>query len=223
MNPSFIAALLRGILCADEASEDGCVTSCSLEYLEMQPTFPRTPQPIRRQEYLQQDNFSLGREDKNPRLGIGSDHSTDFVDREPEHTESTPWYKFASSAFSHRFSNEKQSPASQLEHTSSNKPVVYSTHVTLTGDDKKSPLKPDRVSSDLTVSYNKGTGDSGCPGCVKNRGRFPMMGIGQMLRKRNQNVQFKTEKPVEMNMPATAQSYQVQNMFRATGALKSLC
>ncbi|RXM92900.1 Hormonally up-regulated neu tumor-associated kinase-like A [Acipenser ruthenus] len=216
-------ALLRGILCADEASEGGCVTSCSLEYLEMQPTFPRTPQPIRRQEYLQQDNFSLGREDKNPRLGIGSDHSTDSVDREPEHTESTPWYKFASSAFSHRFSNEKQSPASQLEHTSSNKPVVYSTHVTLTDEDKKSPLKPDRVSSDLNVSYNKGTGDSGCPGCVKNRGRFPMMGIGQMLRKRNQNVQFKTEKPVEMNMPATAQSYQVQNMFCATGALKSLC
>ncbi|MBN3280662.1 HUNK kinase, partial [Polyodon spathula] len=209
------SSLLRGLLCADEASEGGCVTSCSLEYLEMQPTFPRTPQPIRRQEYLQQDSFSLGREDKNPQFGISSGHSTDSVDREPGHTESTPWYKFASSAFSHRFSNEKQSPASQPEHTSSNNPVVY-TH---TDEDKKSPLKPDRVSSDFNVSYNKGTGDSGSPGCVKNRGRFPMMGIGQMLRKRNQNVQCKIEKPVEMNVPAAARSCQVQNVFLATGAL----
>lgn len=42
----------------------------------------------------------------------------------------------------------------------------------------------------------------GSPGCGKSRGRFPMMGIGQMLRKRHQSQQPPPDRPPEASLPA---------------------
>ncbi|CAK6442118.1 unnamed protein product [Pipistrellus nathusii] len=42
----------------------------------------------------------------------------------------------------------------------------------------------------------------GSPGCGKSRGRFPMMGIGQMLRKRHQSQQPPADQPPEASLPA---------------------
>lgn len=41
----------------------------------------------------------------------------------------------------------------------------------------------------------------GSPNCVKSRGRFPMMGIGQMLRKRHQSLQPALDRPLEASLP----------------------
>lgn len=64
------------------ASKTGCVTSSSLEYLEVQQPPPRTPRLLKRQESPQPEPSRIGGRAKDSPLILNIVHSFESVDRE---------------------------------------------------------------------------------------------------------------------------------------------
>ncbi|KAM4700724.1 hormonally up-regulated neu tumor-associated kinase [Discoglossus pictus] len=183
----------------------GCVTSCSLEYLEMQSPDPRTPKIMRRQDSHSQEAVNMnagGRmRDSHPTVV----RSFDSVNREDQIESPSHQYKVIGSpvSFSPRHSSERTlSPIFRFDNTTPVKGLTHSTQASFTYEDKSSPSSSESMSptSPHSPSCNN-NGNLGSPNCIRSRGRFPMMGIGQMLRKRSQVVSPKMEKPLESRMP----------------------
>ncbi|XP_063303943.1 hormonally up-regulated neu tumor-associated kinase isoform X1 [Pelobates fuscus] len=185
----------------------GCVTSCSLEYLELQSPDPRTPKIMRRQDSHSQEavNMNIGGRLRDTHLNVV--RSFESVNREDQIESLSPSHQYrvlgSPVSFSPRHSNERTlSPIFQFDNTTPMK--THSNQASFTYDDKSSPSSSESMSPTSPYSpsgNNNIPGNLGSPNCVRSRGRFPMMGIGQMLRKRSQVVSPKMEKPLESRMP----------------------
>ncbi|ETE73481.1 Hormonally up-regulated neu tumor-associated kinase, partial [Ophiophagus hannah] len=204
----------------------GCVTSYSLEYLEIQQPVPRTPRLGKRQDSPQQEPSSPGSQNLDSPLILNIVHSFETGDREDQIDQVSPshQYQMLSSPvnFGRRSSSERTlSPLFQPGGTSPSptKSPGHPTQLSFTYDEKSSSFKEEAVSpTQLNVSNPLGS-----PNCVKSRGRFPMMGIGQMMRKRNQSVGSPTEKSLEARMPQLQQMSPTQISFSITEPINGQC
>ncbi|TFK06823.1 biorientation of chromosomes in cell division protein 1-like 1 [Platysternon megacephalum] len=209
------------------ATKTGCVTSCSLEYLEIQPPLPRTPRLLKRQNSPQQESASVRSQTKDAPLILNIVHSFESVDREDQIDQISPshQYRILSSPvnFGYKSSSERTlSPLLQPGSASPAKTPVHGTQVSFTFEEKTSPLREEVMSPTQPASNNL-SNPLGSPNCVKSRGRFPMMGIGQMLRKRNQTIQSTTDKSLETRMPQLQQMNPAQISFNAADAVNGQC
>ncbi|NXA92571.1 HUNK kinase, partial [Melanocharis versteri] len=201
------------------ASKTGCVTSSSLEYLEVQQPPPRTPRLLKRQESPQPEPSRIGGRAKDSPLILNIVHSFESVDREDQIDQVSPshQYRILGSPMNFPYKSSSERTLSPLFPPGSTSPV-HPTQVSFTYEEKAYPAKEEAVSPTQLVPSNP----LGSPNCVKSRGRFPMMGIGQMLRKRNQTMQSASEKPLEARMPQLQQMSPTQISFN-TEAVSGQC
>ncbi|NWH40079.1 HUNK kinase, partial [Chloropsis hardwickii] len=192
------------------APKMGCVTSSSLEYLEVQQPPPRTPRLLKRQESPQPEPSRIGGRAKDSPLILNIVHSFESVDREDQIEQVSPshQYRILGSPMNFPYKSSSERTLSPLFPPGSTSPV-HPTQVSFTYEEKAYPAKEEAVSPTQLVPSNP----LGSPNCVKSRGRFPMMGIGQMLRKRNQSMQSASEKPLEARMPQLQQMSPTQISF----------
>ncbi|KAM9566533.1 hormonally up-regulated neu tumor-associated kinase isoform 2-T2 [Guaruba guarouba] len=202
------------------AAKTGCVTSSSLEYLEVQQPPPRTPRLLKRQESPQQEPSRIGGRTKDSPLILNIVHSFESVDREDQIDQVSPshQYRILGSPMNFPYKSSSERTLSPLFQPGSTSPV-HPTQVSFTYEEKAYPAKEEAVSPTQLVSNNP----LGSPNCVKSRGRFPMMGIGQMLRKRNQTMQSASDKPLEARMPQLQQMSPTQISFNAADAVSGQC
>ncbi|XP_053561949.1 hormonally up-regulated neu tumor-associated kinase [Bombina bombina] len=207
-------------------AKTGCVTSCSLEYLEMQSPDPRTPKIMRRQDSHSQETVNVN---MNAGSRLRDTHhnvvrSFDSVNREDQIESLSPSHQYrvlgSPISFSPRHSSERiLSPIFQFDNANPVKGLSHSTQASFTYEDKSSPSSSESMSptSPHSPSCNNNTSENlGSPNCVRSRGRFPMMGIGQMLRKRSQVVSPKMEKLLEARMPQLHQMSPGYASFNST-------
>ncbi|NWT69739.1 HUNK kinase, partial [Prunella himalayana] len=201
------------------APRTGCVTSSSLEYLEVQQPPPRTPRLLKRQESPQPEPSRVGGRPKDSPLILNIVHSFESVDREDQMDQVSPshQYRILGSPMNFPYKSSSERTLSPLFPPGSTSPV-HPTQVSFTYEEKAYPAKEEAVSPTQLVPSNP----LGSPNCVKSRGRFPMMGIGQMLRKRNQTMQSASEKPLEARMPQLQQMSPTQISFN-TEAVSGQC
>ncbi|NXT10859.1 HUNK kinase, partial [Prunella fulvescens] len=201
------------------APKTGCVTSSSLEYLEVQQPAPRTPRLLKRQESPQPEPSRIGGRPKDSPLILNIVHSFESVDREDQMDQVSPshQYRILGSPMNFPYKSSSERTLSPLFPPGSTSPV-HPTQVSFTYEEKAYPAKEEAVSPTQLVPSNP----LGSPNCVKSRGRFPMMGIGQMLRKRNQTMQSASEKPLEARMPQLQQMSPTQISFN-TEAVSGQC
>ncbi|NWV86199.1 HUNK kinase, partial [Dasyornis broadbenti] len=201
------------------ASKTGCVTSSSLEYLEVQQPPPRTPRLLKRQESPQPEPSRIGGRAKDSPLILNIVHSFESVDREEQIDQVSPshQYRILGSPMNFPYKSSSERTLSPLFPPGSTSPI-HPTQVSFTYEEKAYPAKEEAVSPTQLVPSNP----LGSPNCVKSRGRFPMMGIGQMLRKRNQTMQSASEKPLEARMPQLQQMSPTQISFN-TEAVSGQC
>ncbi|NXC99663.1 HUNK kinase, partial [Certhia familiaris] len=201
------------------APKMGCVTSSSLEYLEVQQPPPRTPRLLKRQESPQPEPSRIGGRAKDSPLILNIVHSFESVDREDQIDQASPshQYRVLGSPMNFPYKSSSERTLSPLFPPGSTSPV-HPTQVSFTYEEKAYPAKEEAVSPTQLVPSNP----LGSPNCVKSRGRFPMMGIGQMLRKRNQTMQSASEKPLEVRMPQLQQMSPTQISFN-TEAVSGQC
>ncbi|CAN2387607.1 protein serine/threonine kinase activity [Pristimantis euphronides] len=202
-------------------NKPACITSCSLEYLELQSPDPRTPKIMRRQDSHSQEtvNMNMGVRMREPHLNVV--RSFESVNREDQ-IELSPSHQYRvidSPVFlSPRHSSERTlSPIFQFDNTTPVK--AHSTLSSFTYEDKSSPSSSESMSptSPHSPSCNNNlSGNLGSPNCVRSRGRFPMMGIGQMLRKRSQVTSPKPENALESRLPALQQMSPGYASFNST-------
>ncbi|XP_007904897.1 hormonally up-regulated neu tumor-associated kinase homolog A [Callorhinchus milii] len=168
---------------ADGASvgKNGCVNSHSLEYLEMQRPLPRTPMPIR--PPLDVASPKGGAKDPCPsgsRTPVAGDER---IGPAPQHGHNGqtggPSYRSLPPALPH-----PKPPSSSPART-----------VPTCKEKRDSSVRLHALSAIPPSSGHANANELGNPSLVKSRGKFPMMGIGQMLRKRNQAVQLRPDKP----------------------------
>ncbi|NWS96445.1 HUNK kinase, partial [Mionectes macconnelli] len=199
----------------------GCVTSSSLEYLEVQQPPPRTPRLFKRQESppQQEPARSAGRAKDSP-LILNIVHSFESVDRDDQIDQVSPshQYRILGSPMNFPYKSSSERTLSPLFPPGSTSPV-HPTQVSFTYEEKAYPAKEEAVSPTQLVPNNP----LGSPNCVKSRGRFPMMGIGQMLRKRSQTMQSASEKPLEARMPQLQQMSPTQISFSTADAVSGQC
>ncbi|XP_054021956.1 hormonally up-regulated neu tumor-associated kinase isoform X2 [Melanerpes formicivorus] len=202
------------------ATKTGCVTSSSLEYLEVQQPPPRTPRLLKRQESPQQEPARIGGRGKDSPLILNIVHSFESVDREDQIDQVSPshQYRILGSPMNFPYKSSSERTLSPLFQPGSASPV-HPNQVSFTYEEKAYPAKEEAVSPTQLVSNNP----LGSPNCVKSRGRFPMMGIGQMLRKRNQTMQSASDKPLEARMPQLQQMSPTQISFNAADAVSGQC
>ncbi|XP_054044531.1 hormonally up-regulated neu tumor-associated kinase isoform X2 [Rissa tridactyla] len=202
------------------ANKTGCVTSSSLEYLEVQQPPPRTPRLLKRQESPQQEPARIGGRARDSPLILNIVHSFESVDREDQIDQVSPshQYRALGSPMNFPYKSSSERTLSPLFQPGSTSPV-HPTQVSFTYEEKAYPGKEEAVSPTQLVSNNP----LGSPNCVKSRGRFPMMGIGQMLRKRNQTMQSANDKPLEARMPQLQQMSPTQISFNAADAVSGQC
>ncbi|NXP23384.1 HUNK kinase, partial [Scytalopus superciliaris] len=201
------------------APKMGCVTSSSLEYLEVQP--PRTPRLLKRQESPpQQEPARGGGRARDSPLILNIVHSFESVDREDQIDQVSPshQYRILGSPMNFPYKSSSERTLSPLFPPGSTSPV-HPTQVSFTYEEKAYPAKEEAVSPTQLVPSNP----LGSPNCVKSRGRFPMMGIGQMLRKRSQTMQSAGEKPLEARMPQLQQMSPTQISFSTADAVSGQC
>ncbi|XP_078088159.1 hormonally up-regulated neu tumor-associated kinase homolog A [Mustelus asterias] len=199
------------------ASKNGRVNSHSLEYLEMQHPLSRTPVSVRQHDSLPPDTVStkLGAKDSFPVAGSGYPPCTgqDRIELVPQHKGMGPAGMFS-------YASTEQTADSVQQHgciRSMKLPLaltvpVYEEKQNLAGGQMVSP-----------VSQNIRSNELGNPYLVKSRGKFPTMGIGQMLRKRNQTIQFRPGGPKETNGPSLPTSDIIQNVLGTASSLQSHC
>ncbi|NXL14326.1 HUNK kinase, partial [Setophaga kirtlandii] len=201
------------------AARTGCVTSSSLEYLEVQQAPPRTPRLLKRQESPQPEPSRIGGRPKDSPLILNIVHSFESVDREDQIDQVSPshQYRILGSPMNFPYKSSSERTLSPLFPPGSASPV-HPTQVSFTYEEKAYQAKEEAVSPTQLVPSNP----LGSPNCVKSRGRFPMMGIGQMLRKRNQSMQSASEKPLEARMPQLQQMSPTQISFN-TEAVSGQC
>ncbi|XP_077900655.1 hormonally up-regulated neu tumor-associated kinase isoform X2 [Ictidomys tridecemlineatus] len=209
-----------------KTTDSNCVASSSMEFIPVPP--PRTPRILKKPEPHQQGPGSASIPPKEDPLMLDMVRSFESVDRD-DHLEllsPSHHYRILNSPVSlaRRNSSERTlSPGLLSASTSPLQTPLHHTLVSFAHDDKNSPPKEEGVYSPPPVPSNGHTQPLGSPNCVKSRGRFPMMGIGQMLRKRHQSLQPCAERPLEASMPPLQPSAPASLSFDMADGVKGQC
>ncbi|XP_033623937.1 hormonally up-regulated neu tumor-associated kinase isoform X2 [Fukomys damarensis] len=187
-----------------KASNSNCVASSSMEFIPIPP--PRTPRTLKKQDSHQQGPGITSIPPREDPLMLDLVRSFESADREDHIELLSPSHRYrilnSPVSLAHRNSNERiLSPGLLTGSTSPLQTPLHPTLVSFAHEDKNSPPKEEGVCSPPPVPSNGPSQPLGSPNCVKSRGRFPMMGIGQMLRKRHQSLQPSVERPPEASMP----------------------
>ncbi|XP_067849275.1 hormonally up-regulated neu tumor-associated kinase homolog A [Heptranchias perlo] len=204
------------------ASKNGCVNSHSLEYLEMQHPLPRTPMPIRQHDSQPLDIVSSKRGTKDIYSIVSHGHPPCMGEAR---IELVPQHRCMGPAGISSYASTEQTAASVQQHECIRpvKLLSYPTQTVPMYEEKKDLIRPQMVSHIPSFSNNTRSNELGNPYLVKSRGKFPMMGIGQMLRKRNQTLQLRPDRPIEVGGPEIPKSNIVQKMLCTAGSLQHQC
>ncbi|XP_078416308.1 hormonally up-regulated neu tumor-associated kinase homolog A [Cetorhinus maximus] len=200
-------------------SKNGCVNSCSLEYMEMHRPLPATPMPVRQYDSQPLDTVGpkQGAKDSFPIVSSGYPSCTgqDRTELVPQHRGTGP-----AGVFSYASTEQNAASTQQYECIRSMKPLSHPAHTPPMHEEKKDLIGAQMVSHIPSVSGNTRSNELGNPYLVKSRGKFPMMGIGQMLRKRNQMIQLRLDKPKEASGPELPTSDIIHKMLCTVGSLQ---
>ncbi|XP_027289659.1 hormonally up-regulated neu tumor-associated kinase-like [Cricetulus griseus] len=197
-----------------------------MEFIPVPP--PRTPRIVKKLEPHQSGPGSASILPKEEPLLLDMVRSFESVDRE-DHIEllsPSHHYRILSSPVSlaRRNSSERTlSPGLLSGSTSPLQTPLHSTLVSFGHEDKNSSPKEEGVCSPPPAPSNGLTQPLGSPNCVKSRGRFPMMGIGQMLRKRHQSLQPSLERSLEASMSPLQPTAPSSLSFDMADGVKSQC
>lgn len=207
----------------------GCITSSSLEYLEIHPLFPNNPQPAHPTPETQPSQKDSSKEPPKavniparPPSSLGA-HSWASASKEPsKEAPPSPWYKLTNGALSPpRHVSAFQPDSSYLKKATIPSPPV----IIVKPEPKKSPPASDwPSSSDSSGSPPSSVGGEE-PDSPQHRSKFPSMGIGQILKRKVppfsfQLPPFRPEPAVEVESPTP---YHMQTLICTSGALKTLC
>nr|XP_035926557.1 hormonally up-regulated neu tumor-associated kinase [Halichoerus grypus] len=209
-----------------KTSDSSCVASSSMEFIPVPP--PRTPRIVKRPEPPQQGPGGPGIPPKEDPLVLDMVHSFASVDREdhPEPLSPSHHYRALGSPGGLARGNPGERTLSPALLPGSLSPLQTPLHPTLVSfahEEKNSPPKEEGVCSPSPAPGNGTTQPLGSPNCVKSRGRFPMMGIGQMLRKRQQNLQPSADRPLEASLPPLQPVAPGSLSFDVPDGLKGQC
>lgn len=199
------------------ASKNGYIKSPSLEgeYLEMHRTHPRTPLPLRQHESPPLGLVRSKRRTKGIFPIVSNGHppgmGQDQIELAPRQRGLVSAGIFSSAA------NEEHECLRPMKLPS------YPAHTVPTYDGKKDLLRPQTSPLGPLDSPNSKSHELANPCLVKSRGKFPMMGIGQMLRKRNQTLQSRTEGPTDVNGHETPKPTIIQEIFYTASNLQPQC
>nr|XP_020453980.1 hormonally up-regulated neu tumor-associated kinase [Monopterus albus] len=214
----------------------GTVASSSMEYLEIHPVLPNTPQQRRRLATLPQVNTH----------SFGSLSKAEQI----EDTPASPWYKLINGTLSPpRHVSAFQPDSSYLKKATIPSPPVLivnpqpkksissdwcgssdtsgsppSTVGSPPGSSAFSPPKsafsPLNPTSAFSPPSNSGNSDPDSP---THRSKFPSMGIGQILKKKVQLQPFAFRPEQVIEEVVSPPPYPMQTLLCASGALKTLC
>lgn len=209
-----------------KTSDSSCVASSSMEFIPVPP--PRTPRIVKKPESPQQGPGSSSISAKEDPLVLDMVRSFESVDHE-DHTEllsPSHHYRILNSPVGLARGNPGERTLSPALLPGSPSPLQTPLHPTLVSfahEDKNGPPKEEGVCSPPPVCSNGTTHPLGSPNCVKSRGRFPMMGIGQMLRKRHQSLQPSADRALEASMPPLQPMAPVSLAFDLADGVKGQC
>ncbi|XP_072116195.1 hormonally up-regulated neu tumor-associated kinase homolog A isoform X1 [Mobula birostris] len=197
------------------SSKNGYLKSPSLEYLEMHRPQPRTPLPIRQHESQPLCLVSSKRRMKDllpiTTTGYHPGMGQEQQELVPQQRDiASTQMIFSASTEQH----ECLSPSKSLSHPAHTVPMY---------DGKKDILRPQRASLIPSNATNAKSNELTNPYLVKSRGKFPMMGIGQMLRKRNEALQLRTDSPIDVSGHVTPKSNIIQKILYTAGSLQPQC
>ncbi|XP_045292830.1 hormonally up-regulated neu tumor-associated kinase isoform X2 [Leopardus geoffroyi] len=209
-----------------KTSDSNCVTSSSMEFIPVPP--PRTPRIVKRPEPPPQGPGGPGMPPKEDPPVLDMVRSFESVDREDHSEPLSPshHYRILSSPGGLARGNPSERTLSPALLPGSLSPLQTPLHPTLVSfahEEKSSPPKEEGVCSPPPAPSNGATQPLGSPNCVKSRGRFPMMGIGQMLRKRQQSLQTPADRPLEASMPPLQPMAPVSLSFDMPDGVKGQC
>uniref|UniRef100_A0A1A8E3E7 non-specific serine/threonine protein kinase n=1 Tax=Nothobranchius kadleci TaxID=1051664 RepID=A0A1A8E3E7_NOTKA len=231
----------------------GTVASSSMEYLEIHPLFPNTPQQRRRLATLPPVNSSPEHNIPAPPapspIGMHSFGSLTKAEQ-IEDTPSSPWYKLTNGTLSPpRHVSAFQPDSSYLK-----KATIPSPPVLIVNPQPKKSISSDLCgSSDTSGSPPSTMGSppgssafsppksafsplkptsafsppsnsrSGDPESPTHRSKFPSMGIGHMLKKKVQLEPFAFKPQQCVEEVVPPPPYPMKTLLCASGALKTLC
>ncbi|XP_078308972.1 hormonally up-regulated neu tumor-associated kinase isoform X2 [Panthera onca] len=209
-----------------KTSDSNCVTSSSMEFIPVPP--PRTPRIVKRPEPPPQGPGGPGIPPKEDPPVLDMVRSFESVDREDHSEPLSPshHYRILSSPGGLARGNPGERTLSPALLPGSLSPLQTPLHPTLVSfahEEKSSPPKEEGVCSPPPAPSNGAMQPLGSPNCVKSRGRFPMMGIGQMLRKRQQSLQTPADRPLEASMPPLQPMAPVSLSFDMPDGVKGQC
>ncbi|XP_067255314.1 hormonally up-regulated neu tumor-associated kinase homolog A [Chanodichthys erythropterus] len=207
----------------------GCITSSSLEYLEIHPLFPNNPQPAHPTPETQPSQKDSSKEPPKavniparPPSSLGA-HSWASASKEPsKESPPSPWYKLTNGALSPpRHVSAFQPDSSYLKKATIPSPPV----IIVKPEPKKSPPASAWPSSSDSSGSPPSSVGSEEPDSPQHRSKFPSMGIGQILKRKVppfsfQLPPFRPEPAVEVESPTP---YHMQTLICTSGALKTLC
>ncbi|XP_050020763.1 hormonally up-regulated neu tumor-associated kinase [Alexandromys fortis] len=209
-----------------KTSDSNCVASSSMEFIPVLP--PRTPRIVKKLEPHQSGPGNASILPKEEPLLLDMVRSFESVDRE-DHIElvsPSHHYRILNSPVSlarRNSSDRTLSPGLLSGSTSPLQTPLHSTLVSFGHEEKNSSPKEEGVCSPPPVPSNGLTQPLGSPNCVKSRGRFPMMGIGQMLRKRHQSLQPSSERSLEASMSPLQPTAPSSLSFDMADGVKGQC
>ncbi|XP_058483784.1 hormonally up-regulated neu tumor-associated kinase homolog A isoform X1 [Solea solea] len=248
--------LLRGIIGGHRNSPlapPGTVASSSMEYLEIHPPLPNTPQQRRRLATLPPANTSPEHNIPAPPapspIGMHSFGSLSKAEQ-IEDTPASPWYKLTNGTLSPpRHVSAFQPDSSYLKKATIPSPPVLivnpqpkksiSTDWCGSSDTSGSPPSivgsppgssafspPKSAFSPLnpTSAFSPPSNNSSSdPESPTHRSKFPSMGIGQILKKKVQLQPFSFRPEQVVEEVVSPPPYPMQTLLCASGALKTLC
>lgn len=184
-----------------KTSDSNCVASSSMEFIPVPP--PRTPRIVKKPEPPQQGPGGTSLPVKEDPLLLDMVRSFESVDRDGQTELLSPshHYRILNSPGGLARCERTLSPILLPGSPSPLQTPLHPTLVSFAHEDKNSPPKEEGMCSPAPGPGNGPAQPLGSPNCVKSRGRFPMMGIGQMLRKRHQSLQPPADRPLEASVP----------------------
>lgn len=193
-----------------------------MEFIPVPP--PRTPRIAKKPESPPQGPGGSGIANKEDLLMLEMVRSFESVDRDDQTELLSPTHhcRMLSSPGGLARGHPGERTLSPLLLPGSPSPL-HPTLVSFAHEDKNSSPKEEGVSSPPPAPSGGPAQPLGSPNCMKSRGRFPMMGIGQMLRKRHQSLQAASDRPLEVSMPPLQPLAPVGLPFDMAEGVKGQC
>lgn len=206
-----------------KTSDSNCVASSSMEFIPVPP--PRTPRIVKKPEPPQQGPGSTSLPVKEDPLMLDMVRSFESVDRDDQTELLSPshHYRILNSPGGLARCERTLSPVLLPGSPSPLQTPLHPTLVSFAHEDKNSPPKEEGTCPPAPGPGNSPVQPLGSPNCVKSRGRFPMMGIGQMLRKRHQSLQPPADRPLEASMPPLQPLTPTSLSFDLADGVKGQC